>query len=663
MELDSPIVSGSADSLPTTPKNVHFASRLENVKLFSRLAKPAALLESAGEEAPETEDTEDTDGDSAFGYDANVKRVGMRRRYSTVSGAGYPFPKFLAPAEAATSAKGQGDRYIIAPHPTSSQIPASLPSPFANVHMEAVTLTHVLPTDGGSAGTNATPGNTTTTLTLSGQVLVRNLAFSKAVAVRFTLDGWQTTSEVGAKYVDSVSHLPLTSEASIPSTSAKESWDRFAFTINLADYAHMLAERTVFMVARYAINDGQDEWWDNNSGRNYKVVFSRGQATGTDSVNGVSVRRNRGLSAPAVPSLPSKAFTIGPGAAQQLAIPPYMGAPAQPMLSGGATPEFRNATIATTRERLAKLNLRNYAAPGRRAIPQVPAINTTPPSPPSFVPSAPAPSPAPTTISPVSSSITSSTPSLVSYDPRSSPSGSDDDDEGEVTTPDGAASMPIPDVHLAGKHAVEFPSVEEESWSREEPWLSGSPPVRSRVNASLMCLTPEKQPSTPHPSHLAQSGPSSPRLESPTPSLASSITRLSSDANSVAVAAESAGARLATVPGPSQPFNASSTSDMDASRASVGGSSHTQSTEERPSVQGDRPEAGSESEMNIYDDERGTEGENTLAATLGGGSPSAYEAFLKEWCFARGPSPAGTPKGVEGAEVGRLGHGSVGVEV
>lgn len=71
---------------------------------------------------------------------------------------------------------------------------------------------------------------------------MRNLAFEKNVAVRFTLDEWQTTSEVTCKHVVSLPGLPPpfpkeeNSKADVASRivsgmSAEEakvsSWDRF----------------------------------------------------------------------------------------------------------------------------------------------------------------------------------------------------------------------------------------------------------------------------------------------------------------------------------------------------------------------------------------------------------------------------------------------------
>jgi hypothetical protein len=84
---------------------------------------------------------------------------------------------------------------------------------------------------------------------------VRNIAFEKCVAVRFTTDNWTTISESHARYVGpSSAHSPGT-------------WDLFAFTIPLQ------AARTLFLAVRYAVSDA-GEWWDNNGGANFRVVLA-----------------------------------------------------------------------------------------------------------------------------------------------------------------------------------------------------------------------------------------------------------------------------------------------------------------------------------------------------------------------------------------------------
>lgn len=93
--------------------------------------------------------------------------------------------------------------------------------------------------------------------TIYGHVKVRNLAFQKSVAVRFTFDSWQTTSEVTAKYEQSLAHGVF---------------DRFSFVIRLHDILSKIEDKTLFMAIRYAV-DGR-EIWDNNGGQNYKITFS-----------------------------------------------------------------------------------------------------------------------------------------------------------------------------------------------------------------------------------------------------------------------------------------------------------------------------------------------------------------------------------------------------
>jgi hypothetical protein len=97
--------------------------------------------------------------------------------------------------------------------------------------------------------------------TVEGTVRVRNIAFEKWIAVRFTLDKWQTTSEVTARYKESV---------------PKSAFDRFMFSIKLADVLSRAEEKTLFLAVRYSV--AGREIWDNNSGRNYQVRVVREKA-------------------------------------------------------------------------------------------------------------------------------------------------------------------------------------------------------------------------------------------------------------------------------------------------------------------------------------------------------------------------------------------------
>jgi len=79
-------------------------------------------------------------------------------------------------------------------------------------------------------------------------------------------------------------------------------WDRFSFDISLEDHAYKLHERVLWFVGRYtATGDGGGEWWDNNSGSNYRVGFKVAAGKGRD-------RIGRTISAPGryLTALPTK---------------------------------------------------------------------------------------------------------------------------------------------------------------------------------------------------------------------------------------------------------------------------------------------------------------------------------------------------------------------
>ncbi|KAH9057045.1 putative phosphatase regulatory subunit-domain-containing protein [Lactarius deliciosus] len=98
--------------------------------------------------------------------------------------------------------------------------------------------------------------------TIEGIVRVRNIAFEKWVAVRFTLDKWQTTSEVTARYKESLDDGAV---------------DRFMFSIKLTDVLSRAEEKTLFIAVRYSV--AGREIWDNNNGRNYQVRVVREKPT------------------------------------------------------------------------------------------------------------------------------------------------------------------------------------------------------------------------------------------------------------------------------------------------------------------------------------------------------------------------------------------------
>ncbi|KAK2783619.1 hypothetical protein FQN52_009546 [Onygenales sp. PD_12] len=96
---------------------------------------------------------------------------------------------------------------------------------------------------------------------LVGVVAVANISFQKHVVARFTLDYWKTTSEVVAEYNNDVRRK-----------QANDGYDRFNFSIRLADMGNLEAKR-MFICLRYNVNGL--EFWDNNSAMNYHIDFSR----------------------------------------------------------------------------------------------------------------------------------------------------------------------------------------------------------------------------------------------------------------------------------------------------------------------------------------------------------------------------------------------------
>lgn len=97
--------------------------------------------------------------------------------------------------------------------------------------------------------------------TLIGVVAVANIAFNKTVVARFTLDYWKTTSEVVAEYTNDIRRK-----------QQNDGYDRFNFTIKLADLANLEA-KTMFFCVKYIVNGV--EYWDNNGNTNFQVDFRK----------------------------------------------------------------------------------------------------------------------------------------------------------------------------------------------------------------------------------------------------------------------------------------------------------------------------------------------------------------------------------------------------
>jgi len=214
--LKSPSVSsfGSSrgSSRPPTPifeRSVRFDGQLEHVKLFHKEQKPAAVSREGSPYGSETSDN-DTPGRQS---DANYRSSEDERIRSGLVLETVNIP--LRNAMASTQER-LGD---------------------LDVRLEQVKLSQ----DGRN---------------VEGTVLVRNIAFEKWIAVRFTYDWWQTTSEVTAKYASSF---------------ADENTDLFSFAIRLPDVTKRIEEKRLFFALRYTV--AGKESWDNNRGENYQLRF------------------------------------------------------------------------------------------------------------------------------------------------------------------------------------------------------------------------------------------------------------------------------------------------------------------------------------------------------------------------------------------------------
>lgn len=204
--LSSGSLAGSSKSEPTTPthKAVHFDAHLEHVKLFLAEQKPLAV----SRDGSPTDDTSGTDSD---------------------------FPAFIYGTD-------DGDEYTRGKSVAMTVV--NMPGVIdltADVALEELKISQ-------------------DDMSISGRICVRNIAYSKWVAVRFTFDHWQTTSEVTGRYLESIN----------------SKFDRFAFSIRLKDLVARIEEKILQLAVRYTVN-GQ-EHWDNNNGHNYLAKFVKGRS-------------------------------------------------------------------------------------------------------------------------------------------------------------------------------------------------------------------------------------------------------------------------------------------------------------------------------------------------------------------------------------------------
>jgi hypothetical protein len=189
----------SEPSTPTQSKFVHFDAHLEHVKLFLAEQKPLAV----------SRDGSPTD----------------------TSGTDNEFPAFIYGHSSDEGSKGS--------------LVMRVTNMRKKIKMDAdvVLLELVLSED---------------SMGIRGRVRVKNIAFEKRLAVRFTFDLWQTTSEVTAKYMESVED---------------NAFDIFGFIIRLNDIMASIEAKTLFLALRYTV--AGKEIWDNNGGENYLAMFTR----------------------------------------------------------------------------------------------------------------------------------------------------------------------------------------------------------------------------------------------------------------------------------------------------------------------------------------------------------------------------------------------------
>ena len=350
---------------------MHFAEK-DGVVVFERSQRPTAVsltnvpgaaggaAVSGGEE---TETETEREGGMMFGNVGVGGGSGSGRERETSS---YPFPRVpstkgssggLGLSGLGGSGASGGPQVITIDKEHSSAVPSfpgalspTLLTQESRVHLESI----VLSTTPSSLTLPASPGTPTLERTdedvLKGTILVENVSFSKSVYVRFTLDEWQTTSEVAATWVASLpamspsaAHIRSRSEPALSSRSRSPSpgppsgssggaaanggqarqWDRFAFTLNLSSVRH-LHTRRLFLVVRYTPHEWVgSEFWDNNSGSNYSFSFARrrGRAAVESVLSGVNgesedeekaLEKERGLS---VGPMRRSAKPVGPTAA------------------------------------------------------------------------------------------------------------------------------------------------------------------------------------------------------------------------------------------------------------------------------------------------------------------------------------------------------------
>ncbi|KAK1234996.1 hypothetical protein PQX77_001789 [Marasmius sp. AFHP31] len=328
--------SPSPSTAPSTPKNVHFPSLpndLEHIRVFNKSAKPISFLRRSSdvsrgptgvitndiEFGADTETETETDREAATKWGAGSSKAGGTGGGWAMNGylkgsvgfswggvgsgsggggggggqQGFPFPRVPSPPRTQSPPKNQQEEKKERGEELELDLKEGfeVPSPSSSFSLDRHVVLEKMQLEKATAA-----GEVKLNLT----VLVKNVAYEKQVYFRFTMDDWATVSEVGGKYLESVSGAAvaalgsktavgktlgdiISTASSLHSRSASEpalglqesTYDRFLVTVSLTDYLHLnLENRVMWGVVRYTA-PGRGEWWDNNGGKNYRVGWKK----------------------------------------------------------------------------------------------------------------------------------------------------------------------------------------------------------------------------------------------------------------------------------------------------------------------------------------------------------------------------------------------------
>ncbi|KAJ1569939.1 hypothetical protein HK096_009249 [Nowakowskiella sp. JEL0078] len=98
--------------------------------------------------------------------------------------------------------------------------------------------------------------------TLTGGIIVRNYDFQKLVLVRYSIDGWNTSSDVQAEFCNSIKNV----------SNDPYGLDRFTFSLVLSDVfgePDVAVTKTICYAVQYSV--ASRTYWDNNHGANYSI--------------------------------------------------------------------------------------------------------------------------------------------------------------------------------------------------------------------------------------------------------------------------------------------------------------------------------------------------------------------------------------------------------